>query len=151
MFGVRAPACDPTAHALIATAEFWMFGAYSSTVLSAMRRANAHALSAHHNFIRVEDVLIGLAEEESSFAAAILAKAGITTADIRARALHDVQAYSTDEAASLTLIQDIMNGARAESTRRGDAQIGTGHVLLSILRAVEPFSTGQLHLICPEN
>jgi ATP-dependent Clp protease ATP-binding subunit ClpC len=113
----------------------------SSCAANALALAREEARVLAHPYIGTEHLLIGLAREERGVAARVLA-----SLDLSAEQLRDAIVFiagrgevppPTDEPAPTPRLERVLETAEKEASRRQQAQVGTIHLLLALVRERE--------------
>jgi ATP-dependent Clp protease ATP-binding subunit ClpA len=114
-----------------------MFERFTSRAGHAVVLAQLEARRLGHNYIGTEHLLLALAREPDTVAGEALASADITLEAARQRVLHTVgEGWSTHNGHVPVTpgAKRALERSFREASRLGDNYVGTGHLLLSLLR-----------------
>ena len=103
--------------------------------------------SFNHNYVGTEHLLLGLSEDADGLAGRVLARAGIQSADVRAEIVTVIGRGESPPGTARVMaprLRIVLGLAVAEAARLDHGFVGTGHLLLGLLREGQGIAAGIL-------
>jgi ATP-dependent Clp protease ATP-binding subunit ClpC len=100
--------------------------------------AHEEARGLRHSYVGTEHILLALLREGDGPAASAMASSGVSHGQVRAAVVRMMGTGVEDPAGELPLTsaaETVLDGARRESSLRGQEHVGTEHILLALLEA----------------
>ncbi len=113
---------------------------FSDAAKEALTHAQGTAERAHHSYIGTEHLLLGLLAQEDSAAGDVFRRLGIAVDGVRQaieRVLDRNQQILARQIVPTSRVKQVIEFSFREAQQRGDACVGTQHILLGILREGE--------------
>jgi hypothetical protein len=117
------------------------FARYNGSARQSLVRAQKRARTMHHDTIRPEHLALGLFAQPDTVAGQVLPALGVSTSDVRdalVAALGPGGESATAQPPFTPAAKGVLEAAHREAGRRGDAHIGTEHLVVGVAAAGIP-------------
>ncbi len=117
-----------------------MFDRFSEDAWNLMVASRRAALEFRHNYIGTEHVLLGVVSDDGTVAATALRKLGVDPARVRADVIEIIRPGAHEDLGQLPFTprgKRVLELSLEEAQEAGHGHIGTGHLLLGLLREGE--------------